>query len=162
MLGAVGTSRATPSRTGSTVGLVTVGRLFDTFVPMMELTGEELESLLGSAKDIYPHYYPLVLFLADTGARLVEAIALRWTNLDLETEIVGISRSYSMGRHLGPTRRAENGVSSCPHTFHSFSWSEGPTSMRTTVSYSRTTTTAASSTSVISGPASSRRSLERR
>src|SRR5262249_51041378 len=51
----------------------------------------------------YPAYYPFVLFLADTGARLGEATALRWIDVDLESG-VRIARSYSMGRDLGPTK----------------------------------------------------------
>ena len=41
----------------------------------------------------YPAAYPLVLFLADTGARLGEASALRWIELDL-------SRDYMFANYL--------------------------------------------------------------
>jgi Phage integrase family len=46
----------------------------------------------------------LILFLADTGARLGEATALRWTDLDLEKGTARIARSFSGGRYLSPTK----------------------------------------------------------
>ena len=48
------------------------------------LTSEELQTLLATVWPEFSDAYPLVLFLADTGARLGEASALRWIDLDLE------------------------------------------------------------------------------
>jgi integrase len=49
-------------------------------------------------------YYPLILFLADTGARLGEATALRWIDVDLAAPSARIARSFSGGKRLGPTK----------------------------------------------------------
>ena len=53
---------------------------------------------------MFPAEYPLFLFLADTGARLGEAVALRWSDVDLDAGTARIARSFSMGRYLGPTK----------------------------------------------------------
>ena len=68
----------------------------------MVLSFEELERVLTSAQGT-PHY-ALFLFLADTGARFGEAAALRWSDIDLDAGSAQILRSFSSGRHLGPTK----------------------------------------------------------
>ncbi len=45
-----------------------------------------------------------MLFLADTGARLGEASALRWIDLDLERGTARIARSFSGGRYVSVTK----------------------------------------------------------
>jgi integrase len=47
------------------------------------LDSEEREQLLAAFETKEPHYYPLVLFLAETGCRIGEAITLTWPDLDL-------------------------------------------------------------------------------
>jgi integrase len=64
--------------------------------------GDELSGLLDVTHGDFPDYYNLVLFFADTGARLGEAIALRWIDVDLDLGVAHIRRSYSMGRNRGP------------------------------------------------------------
>ena len=54
--------------------------------------------------------YPLVLFLADTGARLGEASALRWVDLDLERGTARIARSFSGGRYVTVTKTGRERV----------------------------------------------------
>ena len=68
------------------------------------LTGEEANDLLAATATLEPAFYPFLLFLADTGARIGEAVALRWMDVDTDNARIRIARSYSMGRHLGPTK----------------------------------------------------------
>jgi integrase len=74
------------------------------------LSAEELAELLRIAMAEHSRFYPLVLFLADTGARLGEALALRWIDVDLETGTARIVRSFSSGRTLGPTKTGRERV----------------------------------------------------
>jgi integrase len=60
--------------------------------------------LLNLADTEAPGRYALILFLADTGARLGEASALRWIDVDLEARTAQITRSFSSGMYLGPTK----------------------------------------------------------
>jgi len=68
------------------------------------LTPVELEKLLAAAHRHYPKYYPMVLLLADTGARIGEASALRWGDVDLTRRVIGIKRSSDHVGHIGPTK----------------------------------------------------------
>lgn len=67
-------------------------------------TAEELTSLLNNAATDYPDHFPVLLFLAHTGARFGEASALRWEDVDLEGATARISRSFSSDVELGPTK----------------------------------------------------------
>ena len=67
------------------------------------LTFAELQSLLSVAAERFPEFYLLILFMADVGARLGEAIALRWTDVDLGQRSARLARSFS-GGSLGPTK----------------------------------------------------------
>jgi integrase len=68
------------------------------------LSGDELAKLLEVTRDRFPRFLPLMLFLADTGVRFGEAAALRWTDVDLEAGTASITRSFSSGQTLGPTK----------------------------------------------------------
>ncbi len=68
------------------------------------LAAAELEGVLEIAEASYPRHFPLVLFLADTGARFGEAAALRWGDVDLAGGTARIARSFSSGVKLGPTK----------------------------------------------------------
>ena len=71
------------------------------------LTADELRRLLAEAKSpsnrssarsyltAYPAYYPAIAFMAYTGARRGEALAVRWGDLDLEGGFVTIRRALS-------------------------------------------------------------------
>jgi len=61
-------------------------------------TENELENILSSAARHEQEYYPLVLFLARTGARPGEALALRWTDLDFTNRKALIERAVSSGK----------------------------------------------------------------
>jgi integrase len=75
--------------------------------PDMVLTSEELEQLLNTAQHEFRDHYALILFLAHTGARLGEAAALRWSDVDLAAGTARIARSFSSGRYLGPTKTGQ-------------------------------------------------------
>ena len=51
-----------------------------------------------------PSSIPLILLLADTGCRIGEALALRWSDVDLVTGIVRIERSVDHAGRLGLTK----------------------------------------------------------
>jgi len=55
------------------------------------LDSKEREDLLVAARREEPHYYPFILFMADTGVRISEALSVRWEGVDLE---LGIARVY--------------------------------------------------------------------
>jgi len=74
------------------------------------LSAEDLNEVLGVAEEEFPAHYSLILFLADTGARFGEAAALRWVDVDLETCTARISRSFSSGVRLGPTKTGRERV----------------------------------------------------
>jgi integrase len=52
---------------------------------------EELEALVAAAESRTPTYAPLVAFLAFTGARAREALALRWRDLDTPAKLITFS-----------------------------------------------------------------------
>jgi integrase len=68
------------------------------------LTAAELDELLAVGRADFPRVFPLVLFLADTGCRIGEAIGLRWTDVDLEAGIARIERSIDHLGRTGPTK----------------------------------------------------------
>jgi integrase len=71
------------------------------------LTSDELARFLAVSEERFPEAYSLVLFLADTGARIGEAIALRLRDIDLGRGTAWIRRSFSDGKYLGPTKTGE-------------------------------------------------------
>ncbi len=74
------------------------------------LSADEVSRLLGVLADDSPRYAPLALFLADTGARFGEAAALRWADVNLDGATARIARSYSSGKHEGPTKTGRERV----------------------------------------------------
>ena len=78
--------------------------------PDKVLTADEVGRLLEVARADFRTYFPFVLFLADTGARLGEATALRWIDVDPEVGTARIARSLSSGMHLGPTKTGRERV----------------------------------------------------
>jgi integrase len=74
------------------------------------LSAEELQHLLNIAALHQPRYFPFILFLADTGCRIGEAVALQWRDVDLGARIAHIRRSLSSGVHLGPTKTGRERV----------------------------------------------------
>lgn len=61
-------------------------------------TTDELEKILTEAARQEQEYYPLILFLARTGARPGEALALRWTDIDFANRKALIERAVSSGK----------------------------------------------------------------
>jgi len=93
--------RGRPRRRASSSMTVSAARI---------LSADELNRVLAVAAARASRFYPLILFLADTGCRLGEAFALRWSDLDLEGATARIARSFSSGEHLGPTKTGRERV----------------------------------------------------
>ncbi len=72
------------------------------------LSAAEIAAFLGAAREKAPDALPLILFLADTGARLGEALALRWADVDLSAGHARIRRSFSSGKRLNPTKTGQS------------------------------------------------------
>ncbi len=68
------------------------------------LTADEVQALLEVARTEFPDHYPLVLFMADTGCRVSEAFALRWSDVDLEAGLATIEASIDFQGKRGPTK----------------------------------------------------------
>ena len=71
------------------------------------LTSQELADFLNLSAKRFPASHPLVLLLADTGAQIGEALALRWSDVDLVRRVAWIRRSFSNGQYLGPTKTGQ-------------------------------------------------------
>ena len=62
------------------------------------LTHQELKLLLDTTQQHRPDYYPLFLFIARTGCRIGEALGLKWGDIDFNSRIINLKRSYSRRR----------------------------------------------------------------
>ena len=62
------------------------------------LTQQELRLLLGSVQKHYPEHYVLFLFLSRTGARIGEALGLKWGDIDFNSRFINLKRSLSRGK----------------------------------------------------------------
>jgi len=76
-------------------GSVTVAERQNSIRPFAR---EELEKILTKVIRHEPEYYPLILFLARTGARPGEALALRWSDLDFANRKALIERAVASGK----------------------------------------------------------------
>jgi integrase len=68
------------------------------------LSSRELNKLLFVARSDFTDDYPLILLLADTGCRIGEALALRWSDVDLAEGTIWIRRSVDHTGRFGPTK----------------------------------------------------------
>jgi integrase len=111
------------------VGLNVIAQVDQDEIPMPVkpetdvLTADELRRVLESAKNpsnrsksrgyisAYSAYFPALAFLAYTGARRGEALALRWSDLDLDRGCVSIRRSLSDVKKTLTFKRPKNGKS---------------------------------------------------
>jgi integrase len=59
---------------------------------------EEISKIVQGFDRLAPHYSPFVQFLFQSGARISEAIGLRWGNVDLDARLLTISESLSKDR----------------------------------------------------------------
>lgn len=75
------------------------------------LEADELRTFLAAAQDVAPHVYTYFAILAMTGARLSEALSLRWSDIDVDGHTILIERTVTSDEHgkpdIGPTK---NGV----------------------------------------------------
>jgi integrase len=74
------------------------------------LSAEELQHLLNVAALHEPVHFPFILFLADTGCRIGEGVALQCRDLHLDQRVARIRRSLSSGVNLGPTKAGRERV----------------------------------------------------
>ena len=68
------------------------------------LDSAELRQLLETAAEAEPEWLSFITFLADTGARLGEASALLWLDVNLDSGTARIRRSFSDGKTLSTTK----------------------------------------------------------
>jgi integrase len=66
------------------------------------LTIEELKLYFEVCFEHYPEFYPFFLCLARTGMRLGEAIAVRISDIDFNSNYIWVKRSYRRGRFTAP------------------------------------------------------------
>ena len=64
------------------------------------LTKDELRVLLENAKSSNNPWYPTWAFAICTGMRSGELMALQWKDIDLEKEIITVSKSYNNARRI--------------------------------------------------------------
>ena len=61
------------------------------------LTREEREHLLTMAEEVAPDYAEFILFLAESGCRVGEALSLNWDDVDLESGYATVTRQKTGG-----------------------------------------------------------------
>lgn len=75
------------------------------------LESDELRTFLSAAQDVGQYVYTYFAVLAMTGARMSEALALRWSDIDTNSHSILIERTVTSDEHgkpdIGPTK---NGV----------------------------------------------------
>jgi integrase len=71
--------------------------------PPNRLTAEQLPRVLAALKEHEPERYPLFLTLALTAARVCEATALKWSDIDFDASSIHI-RSARWKEHIGTTK----------------------------------------------------------
>jgi integrase len=77
----------------------------DQYRPPQILSLEEIKKFLSSAKILNHSWYPIWAFAILTGMRSGELHALTWDNIDLETNVLMVDKSYdSNSRIVGPTK----------------------------------------------------------
>lgn len=57
-------------------------------------TAEQCVRLLNATRELYPHLYPMFLTMLRTGIRKGEAIALQWSDVELDGELVDGKRAF--------------------------------------------------------------------
>lgn len=79
-------------------------------MPRAALFGADCKRVLDAAATVAPHAFPLLLFLARTGARLGEALGLEWQHVDLDGRVALIcQQTWPRGR-IGPTKSGRSHV----------------------------------------------------
>jgi len=67
-------------------------------------SSQEVEEILRRMKEVYPAWYSYVAFLAWTGCRPEEAIALEWEDICLKSGSVSISKVFTHGSLVNRTK----------------------------------------------------------
>jgi len=65
-------------------------------------TKDELALLLGTCEKHFAKYHPFFLMAARTGMRLGELLALKWDDIDFNSNFIWVKRSYRRGRYTRP------------------------------------------------------------
>ncbi len=68
------------------------------------LTSTEVERFLNQAKDSYHRFYPVWVAALLTGMRSGELYALKWTDLDLDSRTISVSKAWSSKNGISPTK----------------------------------------------------------
>jgi len=66
------------------------------------MTRAQLDAFLDSSLRVAPGYYPLLLLLARTGLRVGEALALKWSDVDVAGQEIRVERALSAGHIENP------------------------------------------------------------
>lgn len=74
------------------------------------LTADDVDQILKVTRADFADHYPTVLFMADTGCRISEAFALRWSEVDLVEGVARISSSIDFQGRRGPTKTRRSRV----------------------------------------------------
>jgi len=65
-------------------------------------TKEDLENFLDTCETDFPQYYPFFLMAARTGMRLGELLAIKWDDIQFNSNYIWVKRSYRRGRFTRP------------------------------------------------------------
>jgi len=80
-------------------------------------TRMEVATLLETANDKAPRYYPFLLCAVRTGMRLGELLALQWDDLDFHGRLITVQRNYTHGKlstpKSGESRRVDMSLELC-------------------------------------------------
>jgi integrase len=74
------------------------------------LTNQESAKLLKEAKNLDHRFYPIWVVALFTGMRSGELYALRWSDVDLENEIIHVSRSWSSKNGFTATKNQKTRI----------------------------------------------------
>ncbi|MDB5038085.1 MAG: hypothetical protein JWQ35_1613 [Bacteriovoracaceae bacterium] len=72
------------------------------------LNSNEAEILLKNAKETKHRFYPVWAMALKTGMRSGEMYALRWSDIDFETEMISVSKQWTSKDGLHPTKSGRN------------------------------------------------------
>ncbi|MCB0347522.1 MAG: site-specific integrase [Bdellovibrionales bacterium] len=74
------------------------------------LTAEEAEILLKAAKETHHSFYPVWAFALMTGMRSGEMYALKWSDINFDTDVIHVNKQWTSKEGFGPTKTRENRV----------------------------------------------------
>ena len=75
---------------------------------MKFLNTDEIETVLKTAQEFYPKFYPLLLTAIMTGMRQGELLALQWKDIDFENKKITVNKSLYRGTIQTPKTKQSN------------------------------------------------------